>query len=256
MTPSSNDAPQHDTTHFGNETVSTAEKQQRVGAVFRSVASRYDLMNDLMSLGIHRCWKAIALQYGAVRAGQTVLDLAGGSGDLTRKLCPIVGPNGQVHLADINPAMLDQAHRRLLDAGWRHAVQLTTANAEQLPYVDNTFDRIFIGFGLRNVTHPTRALASMWRVLKPGGRLIILEFSKPTSALWEQLYDLYSFHLLPKLGQYIAQDEASYRYLVESIRKHPNQETLLTLMKTAGYHQCQYLNLTGGIVAIHRGVKY
>lgn len=244
------------TTDFGFEQVPRDEKSARVAQVFRNVASKYDLMNDLMSLGIHRWWKHFATELCAVKAGQTVLDLAGGSGDLTKRLLTAVGPTGSVVLADINDAMLEVGKARLLDAGLYQGVRLVQANAEALPFPDNHFDCVIIGFGLRNVTDKAAALASMCRVLKPGGRAIILEFSHPTSPLLKKVYDAYSFSILPKLGKWIAQDEQSYRYLAESIRMHPDQATLKAMMEAAGFNDCDVHNLSGGIVAVHRGYKY
>lgn len=243
-------------THFGFEEVPVQDKTARVGEVFHSVASQYDLMNDLMSFGIHRLWKRIAVNMAGIREGHKVLDLAGGTGDLTAKISPLVGEKGSIVLADINPSMLQIAKERLLDRGIFNNLSVVEANAEALPFEDNTFDRILIGFGLRNVTHKDKALTSMFRVLKPGGRLLILEFSKPTLEPLQKIYDLYSFKVLPWLGEKVAQDEKSYRYLAESIRMHPDQETLKQNMESAGFENCDYQNLTGGIVAIHRGYKY
>ncbi|OGO97291.1 MAG: bifunctional demethylmenaquinone methyltransferase/2-methoxy-6-polyprenyl-1,4-benzoquinol methylase [Coxiella sp. RIFCSPHIGHO2_12_FULL_44_14] len=246
----------HKKTDFGFEEVAWDEKTTRVKAVFSSVADKYDLMNDLMSLGIQRIWKHFAIHLCAVRTGQRVLDLAGGSGDLTRKLSPLVGKDGHVILADINNAMLEVGRGRLLDEGIFQNIHFVQANAEQLPFAAHSFDRIIIGFGLRNVTDKAAALQSMYRVLKPGGRLMILEFSAPTSTPLKKIYDFYSFKLLPKLGRFIANDEESYRYLVESIRMHPHQETLLNMMSQAGFEDNDFHNLSGGIVALHRGYKY
>lgn len=244
------------TTHFGFETVTPQEKTTRVLEVFHSVASQYDLMNDLMSLGIHRLWKRTAINLCALRPGQRVLDLAGGTGDLTTKIAPLVGNQGEVVLADINSSMLSGAWERLLDRGIFNSVKLVQANAESLPFVDDYFDCIIIGFGLRNVTDKDRALQSMYRVLKPGGRLIVLEFSHPTTTVIKKFYDAYSFKLLPWIGKMVADDEDAYRYLVESIRMHPDQETLKNMLLSAGFDQCDYHNLSGGIVALHRGFKY
>lgn len=245
-----------ETTHFGYQTVSASEKARKVADVFDSVASKYDVMNDLMSLGIHRLWKRFALGVSGVRAGDRVLDLAGGTGDLSSRLLPRVGPTGSVVLSDINATMLAEGRRRLVDEGAVGAVAYVQADAEQLPFPTNTFDCIFIAFGLRNVTRKERALASMWSTLKPGGRVIILEFSHPIIPGLKPLYDLYSFTVLPTLGRLVANDAASYRYLAESIRMHPQQEPLLRMMEAAGFERCQYFNLTGGVVAVHRGYKF
>ncbi len=244
-----------DTVDFGFQKVRRDEKQKLVADVFDSVASRYDLMNDLMSLGIHRLWKRHAIACLQVRQNHDVLDLACGSGDLALLIAPKL-KSGQITLSDINSNMLAVAKNRLIDHGMVGNVHLALANAEALPFQDNCFDRIIIGFGLRNVTRKEQALASMLRVLKPGGRAIILEFSHPTSALLSGWYDAYSFHLLPFLGKMIANDADSYRYLAESIRMHPCQESLKAMMLAAGFDACEYSNLTGGIVAIHQGIKY
>ena len=243
------------TTHFGFEEVAAEAKAGRVAEVFHSVANRYDLMNDLMSFGVHRLWKRFTLQLCPARTGQTVLDLAGGTGDLALQLRRMVGPGGLVVLADINGSMLEQGRARLLDEGIADNVEYVQADAEVLPFADNSFDCITIAFGLRNVTDKERALSSMLRVLKPGGCLLILEFSKPVLPWLEKLYDLYSFNVIPKLGRWIAGDAASYQYLVESIRMHPDQETLRGMMDARGYGRTEHFNLTGGIVALHRGYK-
>jgi demethylmenaquinone methyltransferase/2-methoxy-6-polyprenyl-1,4-benzoquinol methylase len=242
------------TTDFGYRQVPVDEKTSHVGAVFDSVASRYDLMNDLMSLGIHRLWKRFTIDLAAVRPGQQVLDVAGGTGDLAAAFSRLVGERGQVVLADINANMLNVGRNRLLDRGVAQ-VRYVQANAERLPFADNCFDVITIAFGLRNVTDKDAALRSMYRVLKPGGRLLVLEFSKVTVPGLKSIYDLYSFGLLPKIGQWIAKDADSYRYLAESIRMHPDQATLLGMMQVAGFERCDYHNLSGGIVAVHRGYK-
>jgi demethylmenaquinone methyltransferase/2-methoxy-6-polyprenyl-1,4-benzoquinol methylase len=243
------------TTHFGFREVPESAKAGMVGRVFESVASRYDVMNDVMSLGIHRLWKRFAIDQAGARAGQRVLDVAGGTGDLAAQFAPLVGPKGMVTIADINAAMLDVGRARLADRGLAGNIEFVQADAECLPFPDNHFDCITIAFGLRNVTHIDAALASMFRVLKPGGRLLVLEFSKPVLPGLNAVYDAYSFHLLPKLGKLIANDEDSYRYLVESIRKHPDQETLKGMMEKAGFERAHYFNLSGGIVALHKGYK-
>lgn len=243
------------TTHFGFRRVPVEEKARQVRAVFDSVVDRYDLMNDLMSLGIHRLWKRAAIELSGVRRGQIVLDLAAGTGDLTERFAGIVGPTGQVISSDINAAMLERGRNRLTDAGVVGNISYVQANAERLPFGDNAFDCISIGFGLRNLTHKEHALEAMLRALKPGGRVLILEFSHPTHSTLQRLYDLYSFKVLPVLGQLVTQDAESYRYLAESIRMHPNQETLQAMLEQVGLERCDYTNLTGGIVAIHRGFK-
>jgi len=244
------------TTHFGYREVPEADKAGLVGQVFDSVASRYDIMNDVMSLGIHRLWKRFTIGQAGVRAGQQVLDVAGGTGDLSAVFARQAGPKGLVTVADINAAMLDVGRGRLADRGLAGNLEFVQADAEALPFPDNHFDCITMAFGLRNVTHQDRALESMYRVLKPGGRLLVLEFSKPVLPGLNAVYDAYSFNILPKLGKLIANDEASYRYLVESIRKHPDQETLKGLMEQAGFERVHYFNLTGGIVALHKGYKF
>ena len=243
-----------DTTHFGFETVPVKEKARRVQGVFDSVATRYDLMNDLMSGGVHRLWKKYTIDQAAVRRGQAVLDLAGGTGDLAKRFAQQVGQTGHVVLADINFSMLQQGRSRLIDAGIAGNLSITQVDAESLPFADNTFDLVTIAFGLRNVTDKDAALASMYRVLKPGGKMMILEFSKPIDAL-QPIYDLYSFKVLPALGKLVADDADSYRYLAESIRKHPDQETLLGMMEGQGFERCRYHNMTGGVVALHIGYK-
>lgn len=244
---------QQETTHFGFTQVPRAEKVQRVGQVFSSVASRYDVMNDLMSFGLHRLWKRFAIELCHVRAGQRILDLAGGTGDLARQLATLTGAEGQVILGDINRAMLEVGRERLLNEGV--LVNFAQMNAECLPFADNNFDLITIAFGLRNVTDKDAALASMYRILKPGGRLLVLEFSQVQVAPLKPLYDFYSFRILPLIGKVIAKDADSYRYLAESIRMHPDQETLKSMLETAGFERCDYHNLEGGIVAVHRGFK-
>jgi demethylmenaquinone methyltransferase/2-methoxy-6-polyprenyl-1,4-benzoquinol methylase len=243
-------------TDFGYERVARGEKARRVRGVFDSVADNYDLMNDLMSGGVHRLWKHFTLGLTGLRPGQKALDVAGGTGDIAAGLAKQVGSRGLVVLTDINAAMLGRGRDRMINDGFVSNMKAVQANAEKLPFADNTFDCITIGFGLRNVTDKSAALASMRRTLKPGGQLIVLEFSKPALPALKPLYDAYSFKVLPLLGKYVAKDEASYRYLAESIRMHPDQETLLTMMKDAGLEDCRYHNLTGGIVAVHRGYKY
>lgn len=244
------------TTHFGYKTVAAHEKEQMVAGVFHSVAAKYDLMNDLMSFGIHRLWKRFAIDCAGLRPAQKVLDLAGGTGDLTARFSRIVGERGEVVLADINDSMLKVGRDKLHNLGLVDNIRYVQANAEALPFPDNHFDLITIGFGLRNVTDKEKALASMFRVLKPGGRLLVLEFSKPTSELMAKLYDLYSFHILPKMGKLVARDSDSYQYLAESIRMHPDQDTLKGMMETAGFESVDYFNLTQGVVALHRGYKF
>ncbi|MGB5736565.1 MAG: bifunctional demethylmenaquinone methyltransferase/2-methoxy-6-polyprenyl-1,4-benzoquinol methylase UbiE [Thiohalocapsa sp.] len=243
------------TTHFGYQEVPVGEKQERVRAVFDSVATRYDIMNDLMSMGIHRLWKRRAVEMAGVRRGQRVLDLAAGTGDLAEKFSKIVGPDGEVVMSDINEAMLGQGRSRLVDAGVVGNLDYAIANAEALPFGNDYFDCVTIGFGLRNVTNKQFALSEMFRVLRPGGRALVLEFSHPVIAPLARAYDLYSFSLLPVMGKLVAGDADSYRYLAESIRMHPDQETLLSMMEQAGLERCSFVNLTGGVVAIHRGYK-
>lgn len=243
------------TTHFGFKTVPVQEKAGHVADVFHSVAGKYDLMNDLMSGGIHRLWKRYTVELSGVRSGQRVLDIAGGTGDLTVKFSRLVGPTGEVVLADINDSMLKVGRDKLTDRGAAGNVRYAQADAQYLPFPDNTFDCITIAFGLRNVTDKDLALQSMLRVLKPGGRLLVLEFSTPTSSLLGKIYDFYSFNLLPRIGQLVAHDADSYQYLAESIRMHPDQETLKTMMADAGFVNLEYHNMTGGIVALHRGFK-
>jgi demethylmenaquinone methyltransferase/2-methoxy-6-polyprenyl-1,4-benzoquinol methylase len=243
------------TTHFGYQTVGESEKAARVADVFHSVAARYDLMNDLMSGGIHRLWKRFTIELSGVRPGNRVLDIAGGTGDLAQKFSRLVGPEGEVVLADINESMLKVGRDRLLDLGVAGNVRFVQADAEALPFPDNHFDCITIAFGLRNVTHKDRAIASMLRVLKPGGRLLILEFSKPGNKLLSRAYDQYSFKLLPLMGKLVTNDSESYRYLAESIRMHPDQETLKAMMEEAGFARVTFHNMTGGVVALHRGIK-
>jgi demethylmenaquinone methyltransferase / 2-methoxy-6-polyprenyl-1,4-benzoquinol methylase len=241
---------------FGFEQVAWEEKARRVRGVFDSVADKYDLMNDLMSGGMHRLWKQFALSLTGLRPGQRALDVAGGTGDLTIGLARQVGRTGRVVLSDINSAMLARGRERLLDAGIAGNVSFCIANAEQLPFADQSFDCVTIAFGLRNVTDKAAALASMRRVLRPGGRLLILEFSHPTLPGLKPLYDAYSLRVLPVLGKVVTGDADSYRYLAESIRMHPDQESLLAMLRDAGLEGCRYQNLSGGIVAVHRGYRY
>ncbi len=244
----------NENTHFGYQTVPVQEKARHVRDVFDSVASKYDLMNDLMSVGLHRLWKRYTIDQAAVRPGQTVLDLAGGTGDLARRFASIVGPSGQVVLADINLNMLLEGRKRLVDAGVAGNLDIIQVDAEQLPFAASSFDCTTIAFGLRNVTDKQAALGSMHRVLRPGGKALILEFSKPADLL-KPAYDLYSFKILPMLGKLVANDEDSYQYLAESIRMHPDQETLLGMMQEVGFERCRYHNLAGGIVALHVGYR-
>ena len=243
------------TTHFGFKRVSAEEKASLVRGVFDSVAEHYDIMNDLMSMGVHRIWKRIAVQLSNVRKGEQVLDLAGGTGDLTTLFEQRVGIEGNIVLADINSQMLCTGRNRLIDRGLAGNIQYTQLTAECLPFADNSFDCVCIAFGLRNVTDKDSALRSMYRVLKPGGRAIVLEFSHPIDPITEKVYDFYSFNLLPKIGKWVAKDEDSYRYLAESIRMHPKQDELKAMMETAGFERCEYFNMTQGIVAVHRGYK-
>jgi len=242
------------TTHYGYETVTVEDKADRVRGVFDSVAGKYDIMNDLMSVGLHRLWKHFTVAQAGVKLGQTVLDLAGGTGDLAGKFASKVGSDGHVVLADINHAMLSEGRRRLIDKGVAGNLSIAQVNAENLPFAGNSFDCITIAFGLRNVTDKDAALRSMLATLKPGGKALILEFSKPADAL-KPAYDLYSFKVLPALGKLVANDESSYQYLAESIRMHPDQETLLGMMNDAGFERCRFHNLAGGVVALHVGYK-
>ncbi|WP_111494016.1 bifunctional demethylmenaquinone methyltransferase/2-methoxy-6-polyprenyl-1,4-benzoquinol methylase UbiE [Marinobacter bohaiensis] len=244
-----------ETTDFGYRQVRRNEKAGQVAEVFHSVAGKYDLMNDLMSMGIHRLWKRFTIELSGVRAGHQVLDIAGGTGDLTMKFADLVGPSGKVVLADINASMLQVGRDRLTDRGYVGNIECVQADAEHLPFPDNTFNAVSIAFGLRNVTDKDQALRDMCRVLKPGGKLMVLEFSKPSNPLLSKAYDMYSFNALPLMGQLIAGDSSSYQYLAESIRMHPDQETLKGMMDNAGFVQTRYHNMTGGIVALHVGVK-
>jgi demethylmenaquinone methyltransferase/2-methoxy-6-polyprenyl-1,4-benzoquinol methylase len=242
-------------THFGFKQVDADKKAGLVAEVFSSVASKYDIMNDVMSFGVHRIWKKIAMAHTGLKKGMHALDVAGGTGDLTIYMSKQVGPTGEVIISDINPAMLEQGRRRLIDKGVAGNVKFVEANAEALPFEDNSFDCITIAFGLRNVTDKDKALKDMYRVLKPGGRLLVLEFSKPVLPGLDKIYDFYSFNILPKMGKVIANDEESYRYLAESIRMHPDQATLKEMMQNAGFERCTYYNMSGGIVALHKGFK-
>lgn len=247
--------PNDHTVHFGFEKVRAKEKEQRVAGVFHSVAKRYDLMNDLMSLGTHRLWKRFTIELAAIKPEHWILDLASGTGDLAIRMAPLLGPKGQLFVTDINASMLTIARERMIELGLINNTHYLQVNAETIPFPENTFDCVTIGFGLRNVTHKENALRAIYRVLKPGGKLIILEFSKPTHSLLNRVYDAYSFNILPLMGRFVAKDESSYRYLAESIRMHPDQTVLRQMMETAGFEKCDYHNLTGGIVAIHRGYK-
>lgn len=244
------------TTHFGYREVPENEKVNLVKEVFRSVAPKYDLMNDVMSFGMHRLWKRFTIQQAALRPGQVLLDVASGTGDLAKAFAKIVGPTGKVIMTDINDAMLQVGRERLEDAGIMGNVECVIADAENLPFPDNHVDCITISFGLRNVTNKLNALKSMYRVLKPGGKLLILEFSHPENPIVSKLYDVYSFNIIPKMGEFITNDKESYQYLVESIRMHPNQETLKSMMQEASFEDVDYHNLNGGIVALHKGFKY
>ena len=241
------------TTDFGYKSVPEDEKSQRVAGVFDSVAPRYDLMNDLMSAGLHRLWKRFAVEASGVRPGERVLDIAGGTGDLARLFSRRVGPQGEIVLTDVNPGMLRLGRDRLLDAGI--VLPLAQCDAEKLPFAAEHFDCVSVAFGLRNMTHKEAALSEMWRVLRPGGRLIVLEFSKVWAPV-RPLYDAYSFGLLPRLGKLVANDAAAYRYLAESIRMHPDQNALKAMLEQAGLERVEYFNLAAGVVALHRGYKF
>ena len=244
-----------DTTHFGYREVDKEAKAGLVAEVFDSVAARYDLMNDLMSAGIHRLWKRFTIELSGVRKGNAVLDIAGGTGDLAARFAELVGPEGRVVLADINGAMLEVGRDKLLDTGRQGNIEFVQADAQDLPFPDDSFDCVTIAFGLRNVTDKDKALRSMLRVLKPGGRLLVLEFSKPANPLLSRAYDTYSFRVLPFMGKLVANDSESYQYLAESIRMHPDQQTLKDMMEDAGFSRCEYHDMTGGIVALHKGIK-
>lgn len=246
---------QAETTHFGFRQVPATDKARLVGEVFTSVADRYDLMNDLMSMGVHRLWKRHFVQSSGVRPGDQVLDLAGGTGDITALMNKRVGPRGRIVLADINGAMLDNGRDRLLDEGVTENVAYAQVNAEALPFASNTFNLVTMAFGLRNVTQKQTALDSIFRVLKPGGRVLVLEFSRLQASALRPIYDWYSFKVLPRIGALVANDADSYQYLAESIRKHPDQQTLEAMLQQSGFEQCRYRNLSAGLVAIHSGVK-
>lgn len=244
------------TTHFGFRNVKQEEKSGLVAEVFRSVAPKYDLMNDLMSMGLHRLWKRFTIQQAAIKPGHRILDVASGTGDLAKAFAKLAGPAGLVIMTDINEAMLSAGRDRMMDEGILNNIEFVQADAENLPFESDDFDRVTIAFGLRNVTDKLSALKSMYRVLKPGGKVLILEFSKPASRLLSKAYDLYSFNIIPKIGGMVANDSASYQYLVESIRMHPDQETMKGMMQEAGFEDVSYFNLCGGIVALHQGFKY
>ncbi len=244
------------TTDFGYQEVPVAEKESKVAAVFSSVAKKYDIMNDLMSLGIHRLWKRAALSHCHVKPDHKILDLAGGTGDLSLKFAKQLSDEGQIVLADINAQMLHCGRDRMLNLGITDQIQYAQVNGEQLPFPDNYFDYVTLAFGLRNMTHKDRALKSIYRVLKPGGKLLVLEFSTPTFPGLKPIYDAYSFSILPKIGKLVTNDEASYQYLAESIRRHPDQETLKQMMLDCGFDECHYYNYSGGITALHVGYKY
>ena len=241
------------TTHFGYERVAEGDKAARVGAVFSSVAPRYDLMNDLMSFGLHRLWKRFCILAARLRPGERALDLAGGTGDLAR--LALERGAGEVVVADVNPAMLRTGRDRLLDRCPGGRLRFAVADAEHLPFAAGSFDCVLMGFGLRNVTRPERALEAIRECLRPGGRLVVLEFSRVTVPALRSLYDRYSFSVLPRLGGFVAGDAPAYRYLVESIRLHPDQETLRSMMSAAGFRRCRYFNLNAGVVAVHRGYR-
>lgn len=244
------------TTHFGFRDVKHEEKASLVAEVFQSVAPKYDVMNDLMSLGMHRLWKRFTIKQAAIKPGQRILDVASGTGDLAMAFAKLTGSKGSVIMTDINEAMLNTGRDRLLDGGVSGNIECVQCDAEKLPFADNDFDLVTIAFGLRNVTDKLAALKSMYRVLKPGGKLLILEFSKVQTPLLSKIYDLYSFNVIPKIGGLVANDSASYQYLVESIRMHPDQETMKSMMLEAGFEDVDYFNLSGGIVALHQGFKY
>ncbi len=241
-------------THFGYQDVSPEEKTEKVTAVFESVAGKYDVMNDVMSFGMHRLWKRQFIHLANIRPHFQILDLAAGTGDISTLIVPKLDKQGSVILCDPNGAMLEEGRRRMVDKGLLNNVRYVQAMGENLPFPDDHFDRVMIAFGLRNFTDKSKALREIFKLLKPGGQLLVLEFSKPQK--WMQdIYDAYSFKFLPRMGEIIAKDADSYQYLAESIRKHPDQETLRSMIETAGFEKCDYLNLNGGIVSIHRGYK-
>jgi demethylmenaquinone methyltransferase/2-methoxy-6-polyprenyl-1,4-benzoquinol methylase len=244
------------TTHFGYEEVDVTDKANKVADVFHSVADKYDLMNDLMSAGVHRLWKRYTIEKSGAKKGDTILDLAGGTGDLAAKFTRIVGKDGLVTLSDINGSMLENGRERLTNMGIAGNIEYVQANAESLPFEDNKYDIVTMAFGLRNVTDKDTALRSIYRVLKPGGKLMVLEFSKPVVPGLSTIYDQYSFKLLPLIGKMVANDEDSYRYLAESIRMHPDQEKLKDMFDAAGFERTAYHNMTGGVVALHTGYKF
>ena len=241
---------------FGYQTIDKDKKEEKVAEVFHSVASKYDVMNDVMSFGIHRVWKRTMIELTGARKGQKALDLAGGTGEIAMKVAKRVGDEGHVVLSDINSSMLEEGRKRVINSGFINNISFEIINAEQIPFPDKSFDLVTISFGLRNVTDKLKALQEMRRVLKPGGRAVVMEFSKTTNPALTKLYDFYSFSALPFMGKVIANDEESYRYLAESIRMHPDQETMKAMMLEAGFDEVEYKNLTGGIVAIHRGFVY
>ncbi len=241
---------------FGYQTVDKDKKEEKVAEVFHSVASNYDVMNDVMSFGIHRLWKRTMIELTGARKGQKALDLAGGTGEIAMKVAKRVGDSGHVVLSDINSSMLEEGRKRVINSGFINNISFELINAEEIPFPDNAFDLVTISFGLRNVTDKLKALKEMQRVIKPGGRLVVMEFSKTSNPALTKLYDFYSFSALPFMGKVIANDEESYRYLAESIRMHPDQETMKSMMLEAGFDEVEYKNLTGGIVAIHRGFVY
>ena len=242
------------TTHFGFETIESNKKAARVRNVFDSVSNKYDLMNDLMSLGLHRLWKHFTIEHASIIPGDIVLDLAGGTGDLAKDFSRAVGKDGSVILADINHAMLKEGRKRVIDNGVANNLSIIQLDAEKLPFEENTFNCVSIAFGLRNVTNKMEALKSIYKTLRPGGKILILEFSQPIEAI-RSIYDWYSFKILPKIGKYIANDEDSYQYLAESIRMHPNQEEMIKMLKKAKFTNCRYFNFSGGIVALHIGYR-
>lgn len=248
--------PSNKQTHFGYRNVDEQDKAGLVGEVFRSVAGKYDIMNDLMSMGQHRLWKTFAARQSGLKLGDHVLDIAAGTGDMSKKFADQVGKSGKVTMTDINPAMLDQGKARMVNEGYVGNIEFGIEDAESLSFDDSQFNCVSISFGLRNVTHICKALSSMHRVTLPGGRLLVLEFSHPTSPLLKKIYDAYSFSVIPKIGEIVANDRDSYQYLVESIRKHPDQETLKKMMLDAGFDEVRVHNLNGGVVALHIAYKY